>query len=342
MAEINSPGFGVYDLLSQITVNGKPLKSEYRTSVIDLIFQKTNQGATTSTLQVGDPFRYLLNTMVHQGDTLELDGISTTLVQFLKAGDQLQLVFESSCIYRLNNQRGHIVTKTDTGVTPFMAGLVGALNKGVAPTVKTRVGKRVIEEHNPNYVDFVGPDYSSIWHLLSSKPIVPVALGRGTTADPYESSWTAMSRIASAIGWRLWEDNNTIYFGPDEWWSGDITPDKLPPINKIVGTTGKKVHKLSEFTPTCQDIDFDWDVGKAFADAAATLVLENFTYQIGEIVELVNMGPGTGFWMVSSMQRDAFTGLATLGLSVPMPFAQVYDPTSLPIAGFPLPVKGVG
>lgn len=322
--------------MSQTHTKGKkaPLPPEYRDSVINCILQKTNTGASTVTLQLMDPTRFLLNHLLKQGDTLEIDGLRFTLVQSMKAGEQLQMVFEAECINRLRNQRNpkgtKVTTAAGTGITPFFAGLVGALNKGVAP-------------HNPKYVHFVGPDYAAVWSKLTKKPIIKQALGRGTTTDPNEDSWTCMSRIASAVGWRLWEDDNTIYFGPDEWWAGDITPDKLPYINnhKKPKTVNKHVQKLQESTGNTQVIDFDWDVGKPFGAATVTAMMGDFYYQIGEIIDLVQMGPASGHWMVTQMQRDAFSQQATMVLSVPMPLDDFIDPTSLPVAGFPLPVRGV-
>ena len=252
-----------------------------------------------------------------------------TLVQFVKSGDQVQLVFESEAVFRLQQQRGNgnITSTTSAGVTPFMAGLVTALN----PAPK-----------NSFYSDInlVAPDYATIWNALTGNnnvPVITVALGLGTTTDPYEDSWTAMSRIASSIGWRIWENANTVYFGPDEYWLG-ILPGQNgePPINKIKGTTGKNMQVISEFNDTIQLIDFDWDVGKPLGQATVTCMLDNWQFDIGEIVMVSGCGIADGQWMVSSMQRDAFNPQASIVLQVPMPYGQVYDPSSQPLAPFPI------
>jgi len=333
-------GFGPYDLLTKLTITnvatGKttPVPTDYRQSIINVIMQKTNMGASTVTLQLMDPKRILLNSIIKQGSTIEIGATATSpgqkfvLVQFVKASDQLQLVFEAECVYRLRNQRGLIKMAPGTNVTPFMRSLVEALNhKGSKyPTVK-----------------FVAPDYATIWSKittgLTNNKISNVTLGRGTSTDPNEDSWTAMSRIASSIGWRLWEDNNTIYFGPDEWWRGTVTPNKQPAVNAAKSTTGKNMQTLQEFTQHVQLIDYDWDVGKPFAQATATAMLDGWNYNIGEIVQLKHMGPASengGHWMISSMQREMFNVQASMGLTVPMPFAAVFEPTSLPLKGIPL------
>jgi len=252
-----------------------------------------------------------------------------TLVQFVKASDQVQLVFESEAIFRLSQQRGNgnVTSKTDAGVTPYIASLVGALN----PPPK-----------NSYYSDIslVAPDYATIWNDLTGNhgvKVITVALGRGTTTDPYEDSWTAISRIASSIGWRVWENANTIYFGPDEYWLGTLpSQNGIPPINAIKGTTGANMQVISEFNETIQLIDFDWDVGKPLGQATVTCMLDNWQFDIGEIVKVSGCGIADGEWMVSSMQRDAFNPQASVVLQVPMPYGQVYDPSSQPLAPFPI------
>jgi hypothetical protein len=252
-----------------------------------------------------------------------------TLVQFVKSGDQVQLVFESEAVFRLSQQRGsgNVSSKTDAGVTNYITGLVTALN----PAPK-----------NSFYSDIniLAPDYATIWNSLTGNknvPIITVALGRGTATDPYEDSWTAIGRIASSIGWRIWENANTVYFGPDEYWLG-VLPGQNgnPPINAIKGTTGKNMQVISEFNETIQLIDFDWDVGKPLGQATVTCMLDNWQFDIGEIVMLSGCGIADGQWMVSSMQRDAFNPQASVVLQVPMPYGQVYDPTSQPLAPFPI------
>jgi hypothetical protein len=339
---VTTAGFGPFSLETFTLVNPKTHKEssvpvDYRLALGNAILQKTIMGASTLTLQLNDPNRQLIKNIVAQGTTLTIKegtkNLRFTLVQFVKASDQIQLIFESETIYRLRNQRGVIATTTGTGVTPFMHGLVTALNKGKKTT-------------DPTYIGFKAVDYATTWSKLagnSKKPIVQIGLGRGTTTDPAEDSWTAMTRIASGVGWRLWENENTIYFGPDEYWLGLLTEKKVggknvavPPINLMKGANAP-VQILQEWSDTgVQLIDYDWDVGKPYAQATVTALLDNWQYNLGEIVHVSNLGPGSGYWMVSGMQRDMFLPQATITLQVPMPFASVYDPTSAPLPGFPL------
>jgi hypothetical protein len=186
-----------------------------------------------------------------------------------------------------------------------------------------------------------GPDYASTWRKLVTTQQQSqinfnglVALQQGTTTDPYESAWTAATRTAATVGWRMWESNNIIYFGPDEYWLGNLT-NNVPPINNAMGL-GNRVPILQEFTESVQLIDFDWDIGKSYSQATVTCMLDSFDFQVGEVVELANLGPANGYWLVAGIQRNFYLPQATLTLQVPMPFVSVFDPTSKPMNGFPL------
>lgn len=339
-AKDNTPGFGFEDFTQFQLVNYKngtetPIYFDYTGSITDAILQKNMMGTSTFTLQLTDPRRELLPNLVKQGTAIKIAGMQFVLVQFVKSSDQVQLVFEAAAINLLRQQRGNgtVNNPVGTNVTGAMQSFVTAVNGKTNPF---------------GNLSLKGPDYATIWNQLTSglnKTGVSesVALGRGTTSDPYEDSWTAMSRIASSIGWRLWENNNVIYFGPDEYWLGKIKDTKgklIPaPVNAGKGTNGTNMQILQEFTPPVQLIDFDWSVGKPFGQATVTCLMKDFQYDIGEIVELKNVGPASGQWMISSMQRDYFNPQATIVLQVPMPFAQVFQPNSLPLPPFPLTLK---
>jgi len=363
---LGTPGFGPLGL-QQLEVwdfstnTGAPLKNWYSEAITQVLYEKNMTGSTTLTLTLTDPTRHLLDTFLVPLETSELSQESASigarsqqfsqgvciaindqgrilhyvLSQTAKAGDQLQLVFESLAVYRLRQQVSRVASTTSTSstaVTQFVQGLILALNYAGSPY--------------PD-VSFVGPDYATVWSQLagnSGVPIVAQSLSRGTTTDPYEDSWTCIQRLASTVGWRLWENNGAFYFGPDEYWLGLLTKDSqgnaVPPINESMGTLGSKLPAIQEFTPQTLDIDFDWDVESPFGQATCTVLwAQGFPYEIGEIVQIKNLGPANGNWMVYDMQRDGFAPMATLTLQVPTPYAQLYEPSSLPYAGIPLKAK---
>jgi hypothetical protein len=358
-----TPGFGplgIQDL--QVwdfkTNTGAALKNWYADAITQVLYEKNMAGATTLVLTLSDPTRYLLDTFlvpletsqvrqqqssIGTGDQQFSQGVCLAirdqgrilhyvLSQTAKAGDQLQLTFESLAVYRLRQQVSRVASTTtaqSTAVTQFVQGLVLALNYPGSPYPA---------------VSFVGPDYATIWSQLSGNagvPVVAQSLSRGTTTDPYEDSWTCIQRTSSTVGWRLWENNGIFYFGPDEYWLGllekNSVGDSVPPINLAMGALGKKLPILREFTPQTLDMDFDWDVESPFGQMTCTVLWgPGFPYEIGEIVQVEKLGPANGNWMVYSMQRDGFAPMATLTLQVPTPYANLYEPSSLPYAGIPL------
>ncbi len=317
-------GFTNNMTLGNFTLNGKPLPTDWTQAIINIFIQRTMMGVDTLTMQLSDPQRLLLRQIVKPGATVTVDGLSFTLVQFMKASDQLQLVMESTGVHTMRNlSRGgmtyyHNNNAASAEVTQFLAALAG-----------------------PAGLQVSGPDYATTWRKLVTTQQQSqinfnglVALQQGTTTDPYENAWTAASRTASTVGWRMWESNNIIYFGPDEYWLGNLTGG-IPPINNAMGLGGK-VPILQEFTQSIQLIDFDWDIGKAYSQATVTCMLDSFDFQVGEVVELANVGPASGYWLVAGIQRDFYMPQATLTLQVPMPFVSVFDPSSKPVSGFPL------
>ena len=303
--------------LRDITINGNSITTHYQLSIINIYIQRTVMGVSTLTMQLMDPNRVLLRDVIKQGDELVLDGLHYILIQTMKASDQVQLVFQAKVVYMLSQQHGAKTYPTGYGVTPFFKELCA------------EVGAQL-----------VAPDYATIWGKITKIPIFKLVLARGTSSDANESSWVCMNRIASSIGWRLWESDGIIYFGPDEYWLGTISGMTNPPINENLGTIGNNFPILREFTTDIQLIDFDWDVGKPFAQANVTCLLDSFAYKLGEIVKLEGMGVANGYWMVYSIQRDMFNPQATLVLQVPIPLVDYIQPTSLPVAGLPLqPLK---
>lgn len=141
--------------------------------------------------------------------------------------------------------------------------------------------------------------------------IFPIATARGSSDDPTETSWTCLQRLAGTAGWRCWEYNTTIYFGSDIYWA-----------QQPVSAT------FEEFqTPTtngaCLNIDFDFDYGQAMAPITATTLIGLVTYRPGQVINVLNMGPASGIYIVYSMQRDLFKITATIQLQWPLTPAQV-------------------
>ncbi len=138
-----------------------------------------------------------------------------------------------------------------------------------------------------------------------------IACGRGTS-DPLEDSWTCLQRIASTAGWRCFESNDVIYFGTDQFFLGLQAPGG----------------PIQEFTVPYMNADFDYDVGKPYGNMTVTAATELWAYPPGTPVQVDNVGPASGVWLVYDMQRDMYNPQATITLYVPMtPLALIQQTT---------------
>ena len=161
------------------------------------------------------------------------------------------------------------------------------------------------------------------------------AMGSGTTYNPDEDAWTTFQRMAGTLGWRCWESAGTVFFGPDEYWLNGSWNGGHPPVNSYFNHT---IPTLKEFTNEIQLMDFGWDVGVQYGDVSITCMAHFWQYNPGEIINLQGLGPASGNWLVSSMQRNFFNPQAIIVATIPMPAAAIITPPTLPIVGGRLPI----
>ena len=273
------PAFGVGLDTSDFLVNAQKISVDVSNAIQDVIVERTISTASTVTMQISDPTRVLLKSGIFSnwGAQLTVDSLNFSLVETTKTGDTIQAVFETTGIADLRREVGVQATTTTNDITSFIGGLVSAV-----PWL--------------GFVGYEGAAYSD------AESTQAVSIGRGTTDDPFEDSWTCINRIATSAGWRCFESNNVVYLGPDSFF-----------------LTAPSAGVLQEFTAGIQDIDFDYDIGKPFGTVTATGMLGMWTYNPGQVVTFEGMGPLDGNpWLVQSMQRDLYNPQATLVLYWPV------------------------
>ena len=288
-----NPGaaFGETFEISDLIINGSQLSVDVQNALQDSLINRTIATASTVTMQISDPTRKLLRAGILKfGYLLSVADLSFMLVQATKAGDTLQVVFETAGIALLRQQVGVQATTTTNNITSFIASLVSAV-PGLG------------------FVGYNGAAYAD------AEQTTAVSIGRGTTADPFEDSWTCIQRVATSAGWRCFEVNNTVYLGPDSFFLGQ-----------------NPVATLSEFTPGIQNMDFDYDIGKPFGTVTVTAMTGTWGYNPGQIVLTSGMGPlDSQPWIIQSMRRDMFNPLASIVLYSPMtPQYAIAAPTYAP------------
>ena len=252
-----------------------------------MILMRTVQGASTVTIQIMDPDRDFLRANIYQtGAFLTVAGLTFTLVQITKESNTLQFVFESTGVAMLRTFTGATATTTSTNLVGFVQSLISAVP----------------------WLGFVA--YNA--QIGPIDGVTGVSMGRGTTTDPDEDSWTAIQRVVTSAGWRCFEVANVIYLGPDSFFLNQ-------PSQGV----------LTEFKDNIQDIDFDWDVGKPFGTATVTGMANGWRFAPSNVVTTSGMGPMDAQpWLVQSCQRDLFNPQMTATLYTPQTPEQVVDGTS--------------
>ena len=277
-----TPGFGDVTV-SDIIINGAGISTDVTIAVTDVIVETSIANASTVTVELTDPTRAIIRSGIfNQGDTLELDGLNFTLVAFTKASDQLELVFESTAVYNLRQEIGTL-SGGGTNLFGFAQQLVSAVP-----------GLSLVGQNDP---------------LANAEAI---SITRGTSDDPDEDSWTCLVRLAATAGWRVWEYNNTIYFGSDPFWL----------------TYFASYATLQEFTPQVMNIDGSFDYGQPFGNATVTAMTDYVSFPVGSPVTITNLGPFNGVWIINDMQRDLYNPEATVTLMIPMTPAELIATTT--------------
>jgi hypothetical protein len=130
-------------------------------------------------------------------------------------------------------------------------------------------------------------------------------LSRGTSSDAQEDSWTCLVRIAQEVGYRCFSDGTSVIFGPDDW---------------LFQAYKNPVMHIQEYTNGIDFIDLtDWDVGKPLAECTVYTYAPQWHGDLGAIIAVEGMGPGTNYWMVSKIDRDLYHTPATITMIRPQP-----------------------
>lgn len=279
-----APCFGNLGV-ADIVLNGEPIGKKYldlMPAINDCIVEVTMEGASTITLIATDPHRTILNSGFLTGPT--------GVLQNLGAGGPLLTLDGLTFTYV------QLAKASDQLQMVFESRGVSVLRAKANPTSTTTTSDitswaRTLVAEVPA-LKFVGAPVETYY---------PIACARGSAEDPNEDTWTCLQRIANTAAWRCWEYDGTIYFGPDTYWLGQ-----------------KSTATFREFSAEISDMDCDWDYGQPFGNITATATIGLIEYRPGQVVTVENMGPASGIWLVEDVQRDLFSPLATVTLTVPL------------------------
>lgn len=125
-----------------------------------------------------------------------------------------------------------------------------------------------------------------------------------------ENSWNCMQRLAQEVNWRCFVVSGVVYFISDHW------------LFK-----SKPFMTISEDSDGIDWIDGDFDEGKHDSVLTIQAHLSRWSAPPGSTIELVDMGPLDGKWLVNEVSRSLYDPLATITIEKPLPLLP--EPVSL-------------
>jgi len=248
-----------------LVLQGRRARQRLVKAVTDARIERTIEGASTFTLDIHDPDRDLLReeTLLSGRSTITVDDLPFELVGLGKNGDDLGVTFEAAGVADLRRQTGHKSVRRGTSSrTSFARQLVGEVKH-----LRFRG-----EDSGPNLTQLV--------------------------RDKKEDSWDALARLAEERQWRRFEDEQTIFFGSDEWLEG---------LGEVL--------EIRERERGILGIDFDYDGGKLAATATVRAMAGLWFSRPGAPVRIERLGPLVRkVWLVSSISRSLFSEETTVNL----------------------------
>ena len=162
------------------------------------------------------------------------------------------------------------------------------------------------ESHRAGSTFTASADAASATVAASTSALTATTLTAAQKKAELEDTWTACGRIMGEIGWRVMARRGGIVLAPDTWL-----------MTHAAGT-----YTLGETSQGVDLIDVDWDVGKPAATATITCWAGATELAAGSTVNLKDMGPANGPWLVETIQRTVASKVCTVTLLRPQPSLQ--------------------
>lgn len=270
--------------IERLRFDGERLRAEVADAITGATLKRTIDTAPYVDLTLRDPHRTLLKSGIFDNRlTMQIDRFAFELAAVDKSGSSLGATFESlevAALRRLNRPRV------------------------VAPGTMTRADfiRSLVSEER--WLKVITP-------LGFRGEVVQVEMTRGNPTDPkspdseekLEDTWVAIGRLADEIGWRRFVPTpGEVWFVPETWLFG-----QAPSMT------------IREHEGGVDDIDFQWDTGQPVAEVTVSCHASRWTAPPGSVVDVPEMGPASGLWMVSTISRSLFRTATTITLRKPRP-----------------------
>ena len=117
-----------------------------------------------------------------------------------------------------------------------------------------------------------------------------------------ENSWNCIQRLASEVNWYAFFVSGTFYYV-----SGEDLFSSKPRMRITEGVEG------------VDSIDFDYDENKKVGTCTVNCRIGRWDAPPGAVVELYDMGPSDGRWLITDVERSLFNDAGTISLEKPNP-----------------------
>lgn len=254
-----------------LLIEGKTMRADVAKVLRDAKIERTIEGVSTLTLDIYDDASKLLRSGIFsERTTMSVDAFAFELAQVRKSGPGLTVVLEDLPVAALRRHDKPIK---------------------VAPNTTTHVdfAERLVKEEA--WLRFWTPAE------VRTKEKAKIEMARGTPGqgataglDEREDTWTAIGRFSDDRGWRRYVLNkDTIAYVPETYLLAQ------PPV-----------YKFSENSGGVEYIDFDYDIGKPVATVKTKVRAGRWAVPVGSCVEVLDLGPATGKWLVAGISRSLF------------------------------------
>jgi hypothetical protein len=162
-------------------------------------------------------------------------------------------------------------------------------------------GYGIAGSHGSSPSDTADANNMSPWQIEAGIDDFQFARGRPKTLPggkkgwEKEDSWTCLQRLADEVQWRAFAVSGSIYF---------ISEPRL--------FQSAARARISEESEGVDWIDWDYDIGKENSTVTITARIDRWEVPPGAIVQVRDAGPANGRWLVTDIERNLFSPLATI------------------------------
>lgn len=266
--------------VTSLILDGRSLDRDVANSLTDASVVRAIDSTPTLTATVEDADRKILNSKILvSGTLLRLPPFTFELVQVAKSGSALTLTFEDEGTVALRN-------------------LVRPMKAAVGSMTHVTFARRLVQD--VRWITFHTPN---VHEPMLKQELMSGMVSTNDPASAAEPVWDTLGRMADDRGWRRFiRGPGELWYVSDEWLFSQV-----------------ELYTITPDSPGVDGIDFDFDVGKPAAQMTAVVRAARWAVPPGSVVRVNDIGPASGKWLVTEIDRSIFSTTMSVTLSQPQP-----------------------